>query len=82
MAENLSFKLKSEVCIVIQDTGYIGSAEDYVKEFHGKLFDELTVCEAEIIVRTLSDKPGCLYEGDPKRLMPTIITDAEEETKQ
>lgn len=57
----LSFKLKAEVCSAIQDTGFIGSAEEYVRTFHKKEFGELTVCEAEMIVRTLGNKPGCLY---------------------
>jgi hypothetical protein len=50
-----------EVCSVIQDTGFIGSAEDYVKEFYGKPFAELTIWEAEMIVRNLSSKEGCLH---------------------
>jgi len=57
----LPFDLLGKVCSVIQDTGYLGSAEDYVKQFYGKEFSELTVCEAEMIVRNLSDKPGCLH---------------------
>lgn len=67
----LPFNLLCQVCSVIQDTGFIGSAEDYVKEFYGKPFADLTVCEAEMIVRQLGTKPGCLYEGDPKDLKPT-----------
>ena len=72
---DLSLELKAEVCSVILDTGFISSAEDYVKQFYGKSFDELTVCEAEMIVRTLSTKPGCLYEGNPKDLEPTPEVD-------
>lgn len=59
---NLPFKLYGEVCSVIMDTGFIGSAEDYVQQFYGKPFAELTVCEAEMIVRMLGNKPGCLNE--------------------
>jgi hypothetical protein len=44
------------------DTGYVGSAEEYIKEFYNKEFDELTTCEAEILVRTLENKKGCLFE--------------------
>lgn len=58
----LPFNLTMEVCSVIQDTGFIGSAEDYVQKYYGKPFSELTVCEAEMIVRTLSNKKGCLHE--------------------
>lgn len=58
----LPFDLKMEVVVIIQDTGYVGSAEDYVKQFYGKEFLELTVNEAEMLIRNLSDKPGCLYE--------------------
>jgi hypothetical protein len=69
--------LMYEVCSVIMDTGYIGSAEDYVKEFYNKDFSELTVCEAEMIVRTLGSKPGCLYEGKGDLgLMPEEKEDA------
>ena len=57
----LPFELMGKVCSVIQDTGYLGSADDYIKEFYGKPFAELTVCEAEMIVRNLSGKEGCLY---------------------
>jgi hypothetical protein len=56
------FNLKAEVCSVIQDTGYVGSAEDYIRQFYGKGFDELTVNEAEMIIANLQDKKGCLYE--------------------
>jgi len=56
----LSSELLAEVCSVIQDTGFVGSAEAYVKQFYGKTFAELTVNEAEMIVRTLKNKPGCL----------------------
>ncbi|RPH41486.1 MAG: hypothetical protein EHM87_19575 [Burkholderiales bacterium] len=62
MAEKIPFELKTQVCSVIMDAGYIGSAEDYVKQYYGKSFDELTVCEAEMIVRQLKNKPGCLNE--------------------
>ncbi len=62
--EKLSFDLRSKVCVVIMDTGYVGSAEEYVKEFYNKEFDELTTCEAEILIRTLEDKRGCLSEND------------------
>jgi len=59
---NLPFKLLAEVCTVIQDTGFVGNAEEYVKQFYGKEFKDLTVCEAEMIVNMLKDKPGCLSE--------------------
>lgn len=58
----LPFKLMAEVCSVIQDTGFIGNASDYIQTYYGKSFAELTVCEAEMIVRTLGTKPGCLFE--------------------
>jgi len=58
----LPFDLLGKVCSVIQDTGFVGSAEEYVKQFYGKEFKDLTICEAEMIVRNLSDKPGCLHE--------------------
>jgi hypothetical protein len=61
---NLPFKLLGEVCTVIQDTGFVGSAEEYVKQFYGKEFKDLTVCEAEMIVNMLKDKPGCLSEDN------------------
>jgi len=61
-SHKLPFELFREVCSVILDTGYAGSAEEYVQEFYGKPFAELTVCEAEMIVRTLGNKPGCLKE--------------------
>ena len=66
----LPSELLREVCVVIQNTGYIGDAESYVQEFYGKSFDELNICEAELIIRTLKDKPGCLYEGNPEDLKP------------
>ncbi len=59
---NLSLELLGEVCSVIQDLGYLGSAEEYVQEFYGKPFQELSQCEAEMIIRNLKDKPGCLFE--------------------
>ena len=58
----LSLKLLGEVCSVIADTGYLGSAEEYVREYYGKSFQELTQCEAEMIVKNLGDKKGCLFE--------------------
>lgn len=58
----LSSELLAEVCSVIQDTGFKGSAEDYVKQFYDKTFAELTVCEAEMIVANLQDKKGCLFD--------------------
>ena len=69
----LSFELLGQVCSVILDTGYTDSAEDYVKQFYGKPFSELTVCEAEMIIRTLGTKPGCLSET-PKKV-ETVISD-------
>ena len=60
--EKLSSDLRAKVCVVIMDTGYVGSAEEYFKEFYNKEFDELTTCEAEILVRTLENKKGCLFE--------------------
>ena len=70
MAETIPFTLKAEVCSVIQDTGFIGNPSEYIKTFYGKAFEELTTVEAEMIVRQLGTKPGCLYEGDPKNLIP------------
>jgi hypothetical protein len=58
---SLPFDLKAAVCDVIMETGFVTSAEDYIRQFYGKGFDELTVCEAEMIVRNLKDKPGCLF---------------------
>ena len=57
----IPFKLKQAVVNVIMQTGFLGNAEDYIKQFYGKAFDELTVNEAEMIVRNLSDKEGCLF---------------------
>lgn len=62
--EKLSFNLRAKVCVVIMDTGYVGSAEEYVREYYNKEFDELTTCEAEILIRTLEDKKGCLSEDN------------------
>ena len=72
--------LSNKVCVVIMDTGFIGSADDYVKTYYGKPFSELTVNEAEMIVRTLGNKPGCLYEGDPKDLIPIQEEEHEDNT--
>jgi hypothetical protein len=44
------------------DTGFTGSADEYVQKYHNKPFEELTVCEAEMIVRHLGNRPGCLQE--------------------
>ena len=66
-----------EVCSVIQETGFVGTANEYVKIYYGKSFEELTYVEAELIVRQLGSKPGCLYEGDPKNLEPTPEVDDE-----
>ena len=55
----IPFKLKCEVVSVIMDTGFLGNAETYVQQFYGKSFDELTTYEAEMIVATLKNKPGC-----------------------
>lgn len=71
--EKLSFDLRAKVCVVIMDTGYVGSAEEYIKEFYNKEFDELTTCEAEILVRTLENKKGCLFEP-----LPEILDNKEE----
>jgi len=70
--EKLSSDLRGKVCIVIMDTGYVGSAEEYVKEFYNKEFDELTTCEAEILVRTLENKRGCLFDSALEDLPPII----------
>jgi len=59
----LNSELLREVCCVIMDTGFAGSAEDYVRKYYNKPFAELTVNEAEIIVQTLSNKAGCLREA-------------------
>ena len=71
----LPFDLLGQVCSAIQDTGFVGSADGYVQQFYGKSFADLTVCEAEMIVRQLENKPGCLYEGDPKELIPVPEAD-------
>ena len=67
----LPFKLLCEVCSTILDSGYYKSPEEYVREYYKKEFYELTIAEAEYIVKFL--KPGCLYEGDPKDLEPVPI---------
>ena len=59
---NLPPDLLEKVCIVIMDTGFAGSADEYVQQYYGKPFAELTICEAEMIVRTLSNKQGCGQE--------------------
>jgi hypothetical protein len=59
--KNLTPKLIEEVCIVIQETGFLGSAEDYIRKFYNKEFIELSVCEAEMLVNSLKDKKGCLF---------------------
>ena len=59
--KNLTPKLIEEVCIVIQETGFLGSAESYVKKFYGKEFVDLTQVEAEMIVNNLQNKKGCLF---------------------
>ncbi len=61
---NLPFELKAEVCSVIIDTGFVGSAEDYTRQYYGKSFEELTQVEAEMIVATLKDKKGCLADKE------------------
>lgn len=59
----ISPELMKEVCSVILDTGFSGSSEEYVKVFYGKPIEELTTCEAEMLVNQLKDKPGCLHGG-------------------
>lgn len=59
--KNLSSELIGQVCSAIMDTGFVGSADDYVKHFYGKPFVDLTTYEAEMIIRTLGNKPGCLF---------------------
>lgn len=49
-----------ETVNVILQTGFAGSAEEYVQTYYGKDLKDLTVCEAEMIVRCLKDKDGCL----------------------
>ena len=61
--KNLTPKMIEEVCCVIMETGHGGSADDYVRQFYGKPFVELTACEAEMIIRQLGTKPGCLFEA-------------------
>ncbi len=56
----LSFELNAEVCSVIQDSGFVGTAEDYVRQYYKKEYWQLTVEQAEGIVKALKDKPGCL----------------------
>jgi hypothetical protein len=58
--KNLTPKLIEEVCCVIMETGFVGNADEYVKQFYGKPFVDLTTCEAEMIIRTLGNKPGTL----------------------
>ena len=62
----MNFKLKAEVVSVIQDTGFPGSAEEYVHKYYRKEFDELTVCEAEMIILMFKDKPGILVPKEEK----------------
>ena len=65
--KNLTPKMIGEVCCVIMETGWLGNADEYVKQFYGKPFVELTMCEAEMIINTLQNKPGCLVDpGDKK----------------
>lgn len=52
----LSFELMGQVCSAIQDSGFVGSAAEYVREFYNKPFSELTTCEAEMLVRQLQGK--------------------------
>ena len=59
--KNLTPKMIEEVCCVIMETGFVGSADDYVKKFYGKEFVELTQVEAEMIVNNLQNKKGCLF---------------------
>lgn len=56
----IPFNLKMEIVVIIQDTGYLGTAEEYVKQYYGKSFDELNLNEAEMIVANLKKRPGCL----------------------
>jgi len=64
MAENhkLSYETVKEFCIVVQDTGFCGSAEEYVKKYYDKPFSELTETEALFAIQYLKDKKGCLAE--------------------
>ena len=56
----IPFNIKMEVVVILQDTGFLGTAEDYVKQFYGKTFEELNLNEAEMIVANLKEKKGCL----------------------
>jgi len=58
---SLPSKLKRQVVDVIMQTGFSGNAEEYIRTFYGKAFDELTICEAEMIIGNLKDKEGCLF---------------------
>jgi hypothetical protein len=49
----LPSKLQRDLCSTILDSGCIGSAEEYVRTFYGKGVTDLTVCEAEMIIRVL-----------------------------
>jgi hypothetical protein len=49
-----------EVVVILQDTGFLGTAEDYIKQYYGKTFEELNLNEAEMIVANLKEKKGCL----------------------
>ncbi len=50
---NLSTSLIAGVCSAIMDSGFQGSAEEYVKLNLGKEFNDLTVCEAETLIMQL-----------------------------
>lgn len=56
----LSPKMRFDVVDAIIESGYAGCAEEYVRERYGKTFNDLTVCEAEMIIKNL--KPGDLFE--------------------
>ena len=57
----LPFKLLGELCSVIQDTGFVGSAEEYIQQFYNKSFEQLNVCEAEMIIMRLKEETGKLF---------------------
>lgn len=58
----LATNLRMEVVSTIMDTGFHGTAEEYVQKYYSKTFDELTQCEAELMIKILRKRPGCLNE--------------------
>ncbi len=65
-----------EAVSVIMDTGYIGSADDYCKEYYGSAFSDLSDEQIKLIIKTLKDKKGCLWKGN------VLYAEAESSTAQ